>query len=356
MYSIPKVFTSKHYADNCISAMEEFALKKRDEITKRWSVSVQAKQNLKGEEIIFNKRKDLEIEKIRFINKKGFQILQNVIKQFPIPQKMPPVYQELLSTSGTSLKEYEQALKTVKQIQTNLDMLCSQYLRKVQYAKGHNTLKFQFKKFMGKYNSYFTKEEQAFKTLQQVSMFLSKLPTFKDIFTTAIAGFPNVGKSTLMKKITNSDVEIQNYPFTTKGLMFGYIYHNEIPLIQFIDTPGLLGRTKSNAIEQRAQIIIQQFANQLIFVLDLTTSCGYDISSQVKLLKETIKLEKPIVIYISKTDLFEEDEKEELERIQKQFKKIKMFTNSQELAKYIEEEEKKTQKLNMNSIQTLRFN
>ena len=145
MYSIPKVFTAKYYADNCIQSMEEFALKKRDEITKRWSVSTQAKQNQEGKEIIFNKRKDLEIEKIKYINKKAFQTLQNISKKFPKPQTMPDIYQQLLGTSTTSFTEYKKSLKQISQMQDSIDMLCSQYLRKIQYAKSHDVLKLQFK-------------------------------------------------------------------------------------------------------------------------------------------------------------------------------------------------------------------
>ncbi|MFP4402296.1 MAG: GTPase [Candidatus Nanoarchaeia archaeon] len=355
MYSIPKVFSGKYYASMCIQSMEEYALKERKNIDKRWDSSTQAKKNQEGKEIILNKRKDLEMQKIRHINKKAFEVLQKITKRFPKPQTMPPIYQELLNTSTTSFKEYESALKHIRSIQNGIDMLCSQYLRKIQYSKGHDALKFQFKKFMGKFNSYFTKEEQTFQTLQDTSHFLSKLPTFKDIFTTAIAGFPNVGKSTLMKNVTKSNVEIQNYPFTTKGLLFGYLYHNEVPLIQFIDTPGLLGRTKSNAIEQRAQIIIQNYANQLVFVIDLTTSCGYTINEQIKLLKETIKLEKPIIIYFSKTDLYEEDEDEEFERVSKQFKKIPQYTNYEELKAYVLEKQKEEQKLNVKSIRHIKM-
>lgn len=355
MYSIPKIFTGKYYADNCIQSMEDFALKKREEITKRWSGSTQAKQKQEGKEIIFNKRKDLEIEKIRYINKKAFQTLQNISKKFPKPQSMPEIYQQLLETSPRSYAQYQKALKEISRMQDSIDMLCSQYLRKVQYAKSHDILKFQFKKFLGKFNSYFTKEEEIFQTLQEVSYFLSKLPTFKEMFTVSIAGFPNVGKSTLMKHITKSNVEIQNYPFTTKGLMFGYLYHNDLPLVQFIDTPGLLGRTKSNAIEQRAQIIIQQFTNQIIFVVDLTASCGYSVENQLKLLKETSKLEKPLLVYISKTDLFEEDEEEEFERIKKQFKKLSFYTKFEEISKYILEEEKKQQKFNSDSLQRIKL-
>ena len=48
-----------------------------------------------------------------------------------------------------------------------------------------------------------------------------------------IVGLPNVGKSTLMKKMTGSDVEIQNYPFTTKGLMFSYLKYNDKKITEF---------------------------------------------------------------------------------------------------------------------------
>ena len=350
MYSLPKIQSAEFYATKCIKDMQEYALKERDEISKRWEKSTQARKNLDGKEILLNKRKDLEMQKIRYINKQAFNTLQKIQQKLPKPQKLSSIYQELLNTSESSLKEYEQALYTIRDIQDGIDVLCSKYVQKVQYAKGHDTLKFQFKKFLGKFNSHFTKQEKAFKTLSIVSIFLTKLPTFKEMFTVAIAGFPNVGKSTLMKNITKSDVEIQNYPFTTKGLMFGYLYQSDEPILQFIDTPGLLGRKKSNAIEQRAQIIIQQYANQLIFVVDITESCGYELDLQLKLLKDTTKIEKDIIIYFSKTDLFEEDEQEEFARIEKQLKKYKQFVDFEKLKTYLLEQEEKTRKVSMKTI------
>lgn len=355
MYNLTQIQTAEFYATRCIESMQEYALKHRSEIDKRWEKSDQAKQNQDGKQIILNKRKDLEMQKVRHINKQAFNQLQKIQTRMPKAQKIPVIYQELLNTSDTSLKEYEQALKTIRDIQDGIDVLCSKYVSKLQYARGHDTLKYQFKKFMGKFNSHYTKNQEAFNTLKIASEFLNKLPTFKDMFTIGIAGFPNVGKSTLMQKITGSKVEIQNYPFTTKGLMFGYFYQGEEPLLQLIDTPGLLGRKKSNAIEQRAQIIIQQFANQLVFVIDVTESCGYELDLQLKLFKDTTKVEKDIVIYFSKTDLFEQDEEEEFERIQKQFKKYKSFTNHEELKTYLLQQEKKTNKISETKIQTIKI-
>ena len=41
-------------------------------------------------------------------------------------------------------------------------------------------------------------------------------PTIKtSLFTVAICGFPNVGKTTLLSKMTPSEPEISNYSFTT---------------------------------------------------------------------------------------------------------------------------------------------
>lgn len=40
--------------------------------------------------------------------------------------------------------------------------------------------------------------------------------------TLILCGFPNVGKSSLMNKLTRADVEVQPYAFTTKALYVGH--------------------------------------------------------------------------------------------------------------------------------------
>ena len=160
---------------------------------------------------------------------------------------------------------------------------------------------------------------------------MNRLPVFEDLYTTAIAGYPNVGKSTLMKKMTDSNVEIANYPFTTKNLMFSYLKYNSKKVIQIIDTPGLLNRNKNNSIEERANIIIRDYAQSMIFVLDLTDS----VEKQIKLLKSANEYKKPILIYLSKTDIYNEEHIEKLHEIKTKIKKFKTFDNSDELKNFI---------------------
>ena len=70
--------------------------------------------------------------------------------------------------------------------------------------------------------------ENARKTLKAFPSIKTKMPTI------CICGYPNVGKSTLLSRLTGSTPEIAAYAFTTKQLMIGYIEGK----LQIIDTPG----------------------------------------------------------------------------------------------------------------------
>lgn len=41
--------------------------------------------------------------------------------------------------------------------------------------------------------------------------------------TIILCGFPNVGKSSFLNKVTRADVEVQPYAFTTKALYVGHL-------------------------------------------------------------------------------------------------------------------------------------
>jgi nucleolar GTP-binding protein len=71
--------------------------------------------------------------------------------------------------------------------------------------------------------------------------------------TLIVCGFPNVGKSSFINKITRADVEVQPYAFTTKSL---YVGHTDYKYLrwQVIDTPGILDHPleERNTIEMQA--------------------------------------------------------------------------------------------------------
>jgi nucleolar GTP-binding protein len=136
---------------------------------------------------------------------------------------------------------------------------------------------------------------------------LRNMPTIDfDATTIVIAGFPNVGKSTLLKQITGAEPEVANYPFTTKGIQIGHIEKNW-EHIQIIDTPGLLDRPvlDMNDIELNAMVALEHLADAILFIFDGSETCGYPLESQFNLLKEIKKVFKgiPVIYLFNKMDI-----------------------------------------------------
>ena len=60
--------------------------------------------------------------------------------------------------------------------------------------------------------------------LEQVRQHLARLPSIEvNTRTLILAGYPNVGKSSFMNKVTRADVDVQPYAFTTKSLFVGHM-------------------------------------------------------------------------------------------------------------------------------------
>jgi nucleolar GTP-binding protein len=346
MFKIPKIEDAQFYFSKSMKEMEEMAIKQRDQIGERFTRSKgTAKKN--PDLMRLDMRKDLELYKIRYLNETLNRKLRKVKSFFPRFQKTQDIYLKLIDTCLSPVQEIEKALEDIESLLMELDELTQKSEHKIKKAKSQQTVQFIMQKYLGKLNKNVEKREGSFSVLKDARDFMNQLPSFKDIYTLCIAGFPNVGKSTLMKKISGSDVEIQNYPFTTKGLMFSYLEHKGLDLVQLIDTPGLLDREKTNSIEERAQIVISEYCQSIIFVLDITESCGYKLDKQLKLLQKTKALEKPFVLYLSKTDIFTEKEKKlEKELRKKELKEEKIYTDSEELKKILIEEAVEEQKKN----------
>ncbi|WP_136589536.1 NOG1 family protein [Salinigranum halophilum] len=99
-----------------------------------------------------------------------------------------------------------------------------------------------------------------------------------------VAGYPNVGKSSFVNRVTRASNEIASYPFTTKGVQLGHFERDRIRY-QIIDTPGLLDRPEDerNDIEQQAISALEYLADAVLFVVDPSGDCGYPLDSQLEL-------------------------------------------------------------------------
>lgn len=147
--------------------------------------------------------------------------------------------------------------------------------------------------------------------LEQVRQHLSRLPSIDPTTKTILlCGFPNVGKSSFLNKVTRADVDVQAYPFTTKSLYVGhteYKYQNW----QVIDTPGILDRPleERNTIEMQSITALAHLRSVILYIVDFSEQCGYSIQQQLELYSsiKPLFVKKPVFIVNNKIDIMSRD-------------------------------------------------
>jgi nucleolar GTP-binding protein len=256
-----------------------------------------------------DKSRMVEIEKIRTIDKSIQSSLSAIIKKYPSMDSLPIFYQELIE-SVLSIDEIKKSLSKINFVIKKSKELERTYVSKISRSTDNNDINSKRREYYGRISSLLKQISDELNHLEFARKELKEFPSVKtNIPTVCICGFPNVGKSTLLKKLTGSNVKISSYAFTTKQLLMGYanIGYNKV---QFIDTPGVLNRIdKKNIIEHQAYLAVKYLTNCCIFVLDITGSCGYDLKKQLKLLSDLKKeFSKKFLVYLSKTDLVQEKE------------------------------------------------
>ncbi|KCZ74131.1 hypothetical protein H311_04905, partial [Anncaliia algerae PRA109] len=158
---------------------------------------------------------------------------------------------------------------------------------------------------LGKIVSAVKKLKSSLEYLEEVRQHLSRIPTIDTAKRTLlICGYPNVGKSSFITKISKAKVEIQPYPFTTKNLFVGHFDSNG-EVFQVIDTPGILDHPleERNTIEMQSIVAMAHLNSTILFFIDISESCGYFIANQISLFNSLKPLMNDFVIILSKSDL-----------------------------------------------------
>jgi len=82
-----------------------------------------------------------------------------------------------------------------------------------------------------------------------------------------LIGFPSVGKSTLLNKLTGTFSEVASYEFTTLTCVPGVIYYKGAK-IQLLDLPGIIEGAKDGKGRGRQVIAVARTCNLILIVLD----------------------------------------------------------------------------------------
>ena len=208
--------------------------------------------------------------------------LEKIVKTFPSINQLTDFYKEMIKTYF-SIKDIKVSLSSISWITKKIDLVYKEYRKKVKEARSIEVIRKILKSYYGRVCSLLRGIDTKLKYLKDVKLTLIRLPQIKsDIFTVSIFGFPNIGKTTLLYKLTGSKPEIASYPFTTKTLNLGYITKKEknaeIKIIQLIDTPGTLNRfEKMNDIERQAWIALKYCIDVVVYIFDPTTALDNQI-------------------------------------------------------------------------------
>ena len=286
-------------------------------MNKAYNRAEKAAENLRKSTIGFSlyKSRVIEDQKIRTATSVVADYLSNIVKRTPSLDNLSPFYREIVEIL-IDTDEFKKSLGAINWASQLIRKLGNTYSKRVRRARTPQEASKIRREFFGRVSSILKQIYPHLACIAVAREKLKNIPTVKDMPTVVIAGYPNVGKSSLLRRLTDAEPEVNSYPFTTKGLNIGYSHYG----IQFIDTPGILDRPiyERNDIELHAVVALNYLADAIVYVIDPTEYCGYTIDEQLNLLNEIIEtFDVPVIVAINKIDIDEKEYRENLEKVER---------------------------------------
>lgn len=147
----------------------------------------------------------------------------------------------------------------------------------------------------------------------------------KVIADVGLLGFPNVGKSTFLSRVSNARPEIANYHFTTLNPHLGVVDLDDCNGFVIADIPGLIeGASEGVGLGHQFLRHIER-CRVLIHLVDAASTEGRDpVDDIYKINKELeaydpVLMQRPQVIAANKTDVIYSEDEDPVERIRQEF-------------------------------------
>lgn len=246
--------------------------------------------------------------------------LRKILDRTPGVSTLPKFYQELVDTLvdrdqfHRSLARVNWAIKTIRNLE-------QRYVEKIRYERDPIEIAKLRRQFYGRVADILKDIGDDLEYLNRARDVLKELPVVDlELPTVVIAGHPNVGKSTLLRALTNAKPEVASYPFTTKGINVGQFEEHYLKY-QVIDTPGLLDRPLSerNEVEKQAILALKHLGDVIVYIFDPSEYCGFPIEEQMHLFEEIYSEfgEFPFIVVLNKADIADEEKMKTIEEFVK---------------------------------------
>lgn len=167
----------------------------------------------------------------------------------------------------------------------------------------------------------------------------------KVIADVGLVGFPNVGKSTFLSRVSNAKPKIANYHFTTLNPMLGVVDLEGTKGFVIADIPGLIeGASEGVGLGHQFLRHIER-TKVIIHVVDVASTEGRDPIEDIEIINNELKAyhagldEKPQVIAANKVDCIFEGDEDPVEKLRAKYEPlgVKVFPISAVSGKGIKE-------------------
>lgn len=253
-----------------------------------------------------NRIRAFYMRKIKFTQQTIAERLGQILSTFPRLDDVHPFYADLMNILYDR-DHYKLALGQVNVSKRLVDTLARDYVRLIKYGDSLYRCKQLKRAALGRMMTIIKRQKASLAYLDEVRKHLARLPSIDpNTRTLIVCGYPNVGKSSFLNKVTRADVDVQPYAFTTKSLYVGHMDYRYLRW-QVIDTPGILDHPldERNTIEMQAITALAHLQCSVLYFIDISEQCGFTVAEQCSLF-ESIKplfTNKQLVIVLNKTDV-----------------------------------------------------
>ncbi len=252
-------------------------------------------------------RKEI-IDRISTIESITCSHLLKLVKRFPTIEKLHPFYEDMIDLMF-DVDQYKVSLSKAQWAAERIEALSTELIGNLKKAKTIEKLNKIMKEYYGRYSSIIKSIDKDLQFLSKCRDWMRKIPDIDaEMPTFIIAGMPNVGKSSLLAKLTGNEPKVAIYPFTTQTISIGYMQLKD-QKIQVIDTPGILDRPmeERNEMEIKSILSLRDIRGVIIFLIDPTGHSSYSMEQQENLYNEIKqRFTSPIIRVQTKSDLTKE--------------------------------------------------